>query len=124
VHTFPDAHDTYLIGPGPAVTAAFRTQQSAVIGLAPSLHKCAVYGTPLTPVYAAAQQTARILAIQHAADGFGAAGTPIGANDYITAHMEDCAKQAIALIYKLQDLPHPSLLKPSPSSSPALSIVA
>jgi hypothetical protein len=57
--------DTYLIGPGPAVTAAFRTlvQPGAAIGLAPALHKCAVFGTPSTPVYAVAQQTVRILDI-------------------------------------------------------------
>jgi hypothetical protein len=82
-------------------------QHGAAIRLAPSLHKCAVYGTPSTPAYPAAQQSARILDIQHATDGLVAAGTPIGTDDYITAHMEDCADQAIAFIRKLQDLPPP-----------------
>jgi hypothetical protein len=50
------ADDTYLIGPGPVVTAAFHTlvQHSATIGLAPSLHKSAVSGTPSTPAYTVA----------------------------------------------------------------------
>jgi hypothetical protein len=49
VHPIAYADDTYHIGPGPAVTAAFLTlvQPSAAMGLAPSLHKCAVFGTPL-----------------------------------------------------------------------------
>jgi hypothetical protein len=57
VHPIAYADDTYLIGPGPAVNAAFHTlvQHGAAIGLAPSLHKCAVYGTPSTPAFTAAQ---------------------------------------------------------------------
>jgi hypothetical protein len=35
-----------------------RRWQSAVVGVTLSLHKCAVYGTPSTPAYTAAQQTA------------------------------------------------------------------
>jgi hypothetical protein len=61
IHPIAYADDTYLIGPGPAVTAAFHSlvQHSAAVGLAPSLRKCAVYGTPSTPAYMAAQQSAR-----------------------------------------------------------------
>jgi hypothetical protein len=77
------------------------------MGLAPSLHKCPAYGTPTTPAYTAAQQSARMLDIQNAANGFVAAGTPIGTDDYINAHMEDCAYQAIVLIRKLQDVSPP-----------------
>jgi hypothetical protein len=80
-------------------------QHVAAIGLAPSFHKCAVYGTPSGPAHTAAQQSAHILDIQHATDGLVAAGTPIGTDDYITAHMEDYSDQAIALIRRLQDLP-------------------
>jgi hypothetical protein len=109
VHPIAYADDTYLIGPGHAVTAAFHTlvQHGAAIGLTPSLHKCAVYGIPSTPAYMAAQQSARILDIQDAADGLVAEGTPIGTEDYITAHMEACVDQDIALIRKMQDLPPP-----------------
>jgi hypothetical protein len=109
VHSIAYADDTYLIRPGPAVTAAFHTlvQHSAAIRLALSLHSCAVYGTPSTPEYMAAQQSAHILDIQHAAGGLVAAVTPIGTEDYITALIEDCANLAMALIRKLQDLPPP-----------------
>jgi hypothetical protein len=71
IHTIANADDTYLIGPGPAVTEAFHTlvQLGAAIGLAPSLQRCTVSITPSTPAYKAAQQSARILDIQHAADG-------------------------------------------------------
>jgi hypothetical protein len=105
VHPIAYADDMYLIGPVRAVTAAFPTlvQHGAAIGHASSLHKCAVYGTPSTPAYAAAQQTARNLDIQHAADGFLAAGT----DAFITVYMDDRADQAIALFNKLQDLPPP-----------------
>jgi hypothetical protein len=94
------------------------------IGLAPYLHKCAVYGTPGTPADEAAQQTARILDIRHAADGFVAAGAPIGINEYITTYTEDRADQAIAVINKLRTSHHPLLLKAGSSSSFALSNVA
>jgi hypothetical protein len=114
VHPIAYADGTYLIEPGPAVTAAFHTlvQHGAAIGLAFSLHKCAVYGTPSTPAYTVAQQSARILEIQHAANGLVAAGTPVGTDDYITARMEDCADEATALIRKLQDLPPPLTAQP------------
>jgi hypothetical protein len=97
--------------PGAPFTVAFPTlvHHGAAIGLAPSLHNCDVYGTSGTPAYEAAQQTLRTLDIQHAVDGFVAAGAPIGTNEYITAYMEDRGDEAIALINKLQDLP-PSLI--------------
>jgi hypothetical protein len=63
VHPIAYADDRYLIGPGPAVTAAFHTlvQRGAAIGLTPSLHKCAVYGTPSTPAYMASSQRASLI---------------------------------------------------------------
>jgi hypothetical protein len=109
VHPIAYADDTYLIGPGPAVTAAFHTlvQHGAAIGLAPSLYKCTYYGTPSLPQNTAAQQTAFILANQHATDWLVVASNPIGTNDNILSYMENCAGQAIALIRKLRDLPAP-----------------
>jgi hypothetical protein len=79
VHPIAYADDKYLIGSEPAVTAAFPTlvQHGAAIGLAPTLHKCAVYGTPSTPAYTVSQQSARIFDIQHAANGLVAAGNPL-----------------------------------------------
>jgi hypothetical protein len=109
VHPIDYADDTYLIGLGPAITAAFpsRVQHGPAIRLTPSLHKCAVYSTPSAPTYAAAEQTTHILIIQHTTDGFVAAGTHVGTKNYILAYTELRADQAIALINKPQDLPQP-----------------
>jgi hypothetical protein len=101
VHPITYAYNTYLVGPAPAVTASFHT------GEARRCNRCCALPSqvhrlwhPPTPAYAATQQTARTLDIQHAADEFLAAGTLIGANAYITTHMDDHADQAIALINK------------------------
>jgi hypothetical protein len=89
--------------------AAFHTfvQHGAAIGITLSLHKCAVYGIPSTPAYMAARQSARILDIQHAADGLAAARTRIGTDDYIAAHMEDCADQPLHVSRSCRTSHHP-----------------
>jgi hypothetical protein len=104
--------DTYLIAsaqpPGPLSCAM----------LSPVL-KCAAYSILNKSVYATSQHTTHIPNIQHAADGFVAAGSSMGTTDYISTCMDGLAYQVTAHNTNCKTSRRSLMLKPSSSRSPA-----
>jgi Reverse transcriptase (RNA-dependent DNA polymerase) len=100
------ADDTFLQGSAASVIPAFHAMcdLGLAVGLEARVDKCAAYST--NPF--AAAEVAAALGIQHCTDGLMAAGTPIGTDEFITAHADSKAAEVCDLIDDMMDLPLPS----------------
>jgi hypothetical protein len=100
------ADDIYLQGAPAQVQAAFRTLDAEVedLGATVSMQKCGAYSTD----GAAAAGVATALGITHFADGFLAAGTPLGTDEFVRRHVQAKADSTCALVDDLVGLPLPA----------------
>jgi hypothetical protein len=96
--------DVYLQGPQADVEQAFGrfSERCESIGLVMANHKCEVWslGNP-----EAAKELATSLGMQHAAQGFVAAGCPLGAPEFVKAHADSAAGKVVTLIERVLALP-------------------
>ena len=106
VHAVAYADDCYLQGPAEAVVAAFADFCDTIrpLGLTVVPGKSFAYSEDL----AASARVAAELEVEHAAEGFVAAGTPIGTDAYVARHLQDLLDAAEGELQTLKGLPLPA----------------
>ena len=99
------ADDGFLQGRAPEVIEAFQVLETlaAELKLTTERSKCGVHSLNA----AAAAEVSDALNIRNYGDGFMAAGTPIGTDEYVTAQANDKAADLCKTIDLLADLPLP-----------------